>query len=312
MIEILVGDDQYSIQRRIAAHKAKLNPVWYEIDYHRFSSAELETAITTAISLSLSGGRRLVIVEEGNFNQWGTEQLEILQSLSAVPPENTLVFVAATLDKRLKVSKQLLKQGKLYEFNLIPPWRTDLIAEAIDDQAQELGVQLSKRGVEYLALAIGNDLVRAHSELNKLATYAQGETLSLATVQALVPCQTQNSLQLADAIRTGNTTGAAIFLTGLIDRCEPMMAIVATLLTQFRTWLWVKSAIKAGVENAEIAQLCNLNPKRLYYLRQEVAEISLGQLIKAVILLHRLESAIKNGLGTNLLPSILKITQLFV
>ncbi|WP_334946508.1 hypothetical protein [Nostoc sp.] len=37
-------------------------------------------------------------------------------------------------------------------------------------------------------------------------------------------------------------------LDDLLSRSEPLMVIVATLLTQFRTWLWVKSAIVSGLK----------------------------------------------------------------
>jgi DNA polymerase-3 subunit delta len=109
------------------------------------------------------------------------------------------------------------------------------------------------------------------------------------------------------------------------------MVIAATLLTQFRTWLWVKSAMSAtgyayifGVQkDSELAQLSSIsNPNRIYYLRQEVTNISINALAKAVIMVLDLEMSIKKGVdsatslsnrasGKNLLPTILSISIIF-
>ena len=101
----------------------------------------------------------------------------------------------------------------------------------------------------------------------------------------------------------------------LLARSEPMLVMVATLLTQFRTWLWVKSALASGIQNnTEIAQLCNVgNPNRLYYLRQEVATMPLRTLIQAVTKLVDLEMSIKQGAvqAKAIMPSLLAIARLF-
>jgi DNA polymerase-3 subunit delta len=72
------------------------------------------------------------------------------------------------------------------------------------------------------------------------------------------------------------------------------LAICATLIAQFRTWLWVKAAIVGGVkQDAEIARICQIaNPKRVYFLDLEVS-LKLG------------------GKGDSMLPAILAIAQLF-
>ncbi len=197
---------------------------------------------------------------------------------------------------------------------MIPPWRTDLIEKAIATQAKKIKLVLSKGAVEYLAEAIGNDMTRAVTELRKLCIYGNGRQLELAEVKELVPCQTQNSLQLASAIRQGESNQVLHLLDDLVSRSEPLMVIVATLLTQFRTWLWVKSAIVSGIKkDSELAQLCSIsNPNRIYYLRQEVANTSINALAKAVTMMLDLEMSIKRGAeAKNLLPTILSVSRLF-
>ncbi len=305
MIVLLTGDDQHAIQEQLNQYKAEIDTQWLTLCYHRFPADHLDQAISVARTRSLTGGKKLVIVENCHLKQWGDTELETLQQLVQVPEFTILVFVATNVDKRLKVYKHIVKYAKLFEFSLIPPWRTDLIEKAIVTQAKKIKLVLSKDAVEYLAEAIGNDMTRAASELRKLYIYANGRQLELAEVKELVPCQTQNSLQLASAIRQGESNQVLHLLDDLLSRSEPLLVIVATLLTQFRTWLWVKSAIVSGVKkDSELAQLCNIsNPNRIYYLRQEVANTSINALAKAVTMMLDLEMSIKRGADSGAVAS---------
>ncbi|MDF5725880.1 MAG: DNA polymerase III subunit delta, partial [Rhizonema sp. PD37] len=168
--------------------------------------------------------------------------------------------------------------------------------------------------VEYLALAIGNDSARAESELQKLAIYGSDRRLTNTEVQALVLSQTQNSLQLAQAMRENNPRKAMTLLDELLENAEFPLVICATLSTQFRTWLWVKAASANGVKlDNEIAKVCQItNPKRVYFLLKEVAAISIKALVQAVTFLQELEVSLKRGAGADsMLPAILAIARLF-
>lgn len=321
MIVLLTGDDQHAIQEQLNQYKAEIDAQWLTLCYHRFPADHLDRAISVARTRSLTGGKKLVIVENCHLKQWGDTELETLQQLVQMPEFTILVFVATNVDKRLKIYKHLVKYAKLIEFPLIPPWRTDLIEKAlaklaagIATQAKKIKLVLSKNAVEYLAEAIGNDMTRAATELRKLHIYGNGRQLELAEVKELVPCHTQNSLQLASAIRQRESNQVLHLLDDLLSRSEPLMVIVATLLTQFRTWLWVKSAIVSGIKkDSELAQLCSIsNPNRIYYLRQEVADTSINALAKAVTMMLDLEMSIKTGAESkDLLLIILSVSRLF-
>ncbi|HAZ48780.1 MAG TPA: DNA polymerase III subunit delta [Cyanobacteria bacterium UBA11369] len=315
MISLLVGDDVYAISKKLSEFKTSLDPTWINFNYHRFNAEALEEAIDCALTRALGRGRaKLVVVEDCNFKQFTEETLKILQLISQVTEQTHLVFVASGIDKRLKVAKFLLSQGKLFEFDLIPPWRTDLIAKAIGTLCRGMGLSLDRNIIEYLAGAIGNDSARVEAELHKLASYSNGGKLSVEEVRSLVPSTTQNSLQLAEAIRESNLTKAVNLLQELLEKETFPLAICATLITQFRTWMWVKAALVGGVkQDAEIARICQIaNPKRVYFLKQEVASTTLKSLSSAVSMLLDLEASLKQGQkGVFILPSILAITKLF-
>ena len=121
-------------------------------------------------------------------------------------------------------------------------------------------------------------------------------------VKELVSESATNSLQLAIAIRLGNIAQALEFVECLINCNEPALKITATLTTTFRTWLTVKQMIITGYQDDNIiAQLADVkNPKRLYYIRQEVANCCVNRLKNSLKMLLELELILKSGVDEKL------------
>ena len=262
---LLIGEDTYSIQQKLTVFKSKLDSTWLAFNLHIYALEALAEAIATARTPPLADTKRVVVVENCQFNQFGEQQLEILQMLPSLPISTTLIFTGKSIDQRLKVAKHLLKYAKLHEFEIIAPWRTDLIEAAIAHRAKQQKLALTQPVVSYLASAIGNDLARMDSELTKLRVYANGQPLSFTEVKRLVSSTTHSSLQLAESMRKGDVALTMQLLHELRSTAEIPLVILSTLLTQFRTWLWVKCALsnQARRKDAEIAQLCGVgNPKR--------------------------------------------------
>ena len=314
MIVILAGDDNHGINKKIAEFSDKLDPKWKSCNYHRFCRDNLESAISCALTPAFGSPKKLVVVEDCNFKQLDESTMSSIELLPKIPTQTDLVLVATALDKRLKIVKSLLALGKLIEFNLIPPWRTDEIADSIQTHAISLNLAISTNAARYLAEAIGNDTARIESALKLLATYADGEKLGIRFVSELVLSQNQNSLQLGDAIRQADCTRVLTLLDSLLGRGESPLVICRTLQTQFRTWLWVKAAASSGIQqDAEIAKICHIsNPKRVYFLKNDVQATPTKSLKQAVNLLLDLEMVIKLGYSREfVLYRLLEITKLF-
>ena len=313
MISILIGNDTYAIEREVENFKTQTHPLWRDFNIHRFDASSLDAALSAAASVPFGGGNKLIVVENGDFKQFGEMGLELLQILPQLPATTHLVFTAAVIDKRLKVVKHLLQFGNLKEFTLIPPWRTDLIESAIATTAKQMNLSIARDAISYLAVAIGNDSARRVSELEKLAIYAAGDRITKESAKILVPATTANCFQLAEALLNGQAVGAIKVLDELLSRAEFPLAIIATLQTQFKTWLWVKTTLNSGQRSdSEIASMCGIsNPKRLYFLKQEVKEVSANSLSRSLSILFDLEIALKTGeKSDSMLPALLRITQL--
>lgn len=259
-------------------------------------------ALNLAMTPVFGAGQRFVWLAEATLCQHCPEDLlqELERTLPAIPDSTVLMITHRTKpDNRLRVTKLLQSHADIREFALIPPWKTDLLMQRVRQSAQEMHLNLGAEGVELMVQAVGNDTRRLFQELEKLQLYLgdRPQPLTPAEIGSLVNTTTQNSLQLAAALRQRHTAQALTLVADLIQQNEPALKIVATLVGQFRTWLWVKLMLETGERNEQvIAKAAEIgNPKRVYFLQQEVKSVSLSFLKQAFALLFELELSLKQG-----------------
>ncbi len=306
-IHVYWGEDDFAIEKAVVALRDRvLDPLWTSFNYTAFSPEQPDAPIlglNQVMTPPFGAGGRLVWLVNTTLTQHCPENLlsEMTRTLAVIPKESFLLLTSRNKpDERLKSTK-LLKQfaAEYREFPLIPPWKTELLVQSVQQAAQAVGVRLTATAAQMLAEAVGNDTRLLYNELEKIRLYADGSDKPLDTnsVAQLVRNTNQNSLQLAAAIRMGDTAKALAILADLLLACEPGLRIVATLIGQFRTWLWVKIMMESGERNPQaIAQAAEVsNPKRIYFLQQEVKSLSVQRLITCLPILLELEVSLKQG-----------------
>jgi DNA polymerase-3 subunit delta len=306
-IYVYWGEDDFAIEKAVVLLRDRiLDPLWISFNYTALSPDQADAVIqglNQVMTPTFGAGSRLVWLINTTLCQHCPENIlaELQRTLPVIPENSFLLLTSRNKpDERLKGTK-LLKQfaTEFREFPLIPPWKTELLVQAVNQAAQAVGVKLTPKTAEILAESVGNDTRLLYNELEKLRLYTAGnnQLLDVNTVTQLVRNTTQTSLQLAAAIRTGDTAKALVTLADLLNAAEPGLRIVATLIGQFRTWLWVKIMLESGEQNQQaIAQAAEIgNPKRIYFLQQEVKFLSVQQLISSLPLLLELEVSLKQG-----------------
>lgn len=316
------GEDDFAIQKAVANLRDRvLDPQWLSFNYTQYPP-EQSDAITQGLNQAMTppfgAGSRLVWLIDTTLCQQCSEDLltELKRTFPVIPETSVLLLTCRTKpDGRLKSTQLLQKCAEIREFSLIPPWKTEQLVQRVQQAAQELGVKLTQKSADLLAESVGNNTRQLYSELEKLHTFAgTANTVDVGTVAQLVKANTQNSLQLAAAIRAGNTVGALGLVTELINLNEPALKIVATLVGQFRTLLWVKLMMETRQDERAIAQAAEVgNPKRVYFLQQEVKTLSVHQLASTLPLLLELEVSLKQGAEEILAlqTKVIELCQLF-
>lgn len=298
------GDDDFAMNRAIAELRDRtLDPAWASFNYEKIppdAPNAVTQALAQAVTPPFGSGQRLVWLADTTLGQRCPEELlkELQRTLPQIPESAVLLLSAKSKpDGRLKATKFLQKQAEVREFSLIPPWKTEQLVAEVKRAAQELKLAIAPDAADRLAEAVGNDTRQRYSELEKLHLFVGDRPITDQDVAAIVTTSTQTSLELAKAIRSGETARALGLVADLIARNEAALRIVATLVGQFRMWLWVKVMVERRErDDRAIAQAADIgNPKRIYFLKQEVQRVSLDALRQALGVLLELEWALKRG-----------------
>lgn len=318
------GEDDFAIQTAAASLREQvLDPQWVSFNYTLLPPEQPDAVIqglNQVMTPPFGAGSRLVWLVDTTLCQHCSEDLltELKRTLTVIPENSVLLLTCSSKpDGRLKSTQLLQKSAYIREFSLIPPWKTEQLVQRVQQVAQELGVKLTQASAHLVAESVSNNTRQLYSELEKLRTFAGAvnKHLDVDSVAQLVQANTQNSLHLAAAIRAGDTAKALALVAQLSKSNEPALRIVATLIGQFRTWLWVKLMTEAGeVSLRAIAQAAEIsNPKRLYFLQQEVKPLSVQQLISTLPLLLELEVSLKQGAEdmSALLTKVIELCQIF-
>ncbi|QUY43063.1 DNA polymerase III subunit delta [Acaryochloris marina] len=322
------GEDTYRLSKAVQdLHQAVLDPDWQSFNLDKIdvssgsdSTASVMQGLNQAMTPPFGLGQRLVWLTNPLVGATADLLPEFERTLPALPSTSHLLLTQTTKpDGRSKLTKLLQKQAQVTEFALIPPWKTAQILQMVKRAVHDLDVPLTQAAGEQLAEAVGNDTRRLYGELEKLKLYslsssAQNKRIGLEIVQHLVSSTTQNSLQLAETIRQGQTDQALGLVAELLNLNEPGLKIVATLTRQFRTWLWVKLMVVSGEQDERIiARSAEVgNPKRIYFLKQAVQTVTCQQLRHSLSYLLDLEVALKQGEETRstLITTVVKMSQI--
>lgn len=300
------GEDDFQMNQAIAHLRDRsLDAAWASFNYDKIGADDPEgpvVALNQAMTPPFGTGQRFVWLVDTTLGQRCNETVlkEFERTLPKLPETSVLLLSSRQKpDGRSKFTKLLQKHGDIKAFDTIPPWKTDQIAKHVEKTAQNLGIALTSEAVDLLAEAVGNQTRQLMLELEKVSLYwgDRSGAIDADTVSLLVTVSTQNSLKLAAAMREGQTERALGLLSDLLNRNEPALRIVSTLVGQFRTWLWVKTLMEAGERNPQtIAKAAEVgNPKRIYFLQKEVTALSTAQLRRVLEHLLELETGLKLG-----------------
>ena len=300
------GDDDYQISQAVKKLiDTHVDPMWRDFNYikiHATTDLEVMDGLNQAVTSPFGMGNRLTWLADTAITQRCSESLlaELERTINHLPEDSCILFTASNKpDGRAKSTKLLQKHAQILEFSLIPPWKTDAISQLVKQAATEIDLKLSSDAVDLLVDAIGNDTRRLTMEMQKLhlSHYGQNKPLTAKEVASLVQASAHNSLQLASAIRISNVSQALTLVAELLRNNEVGLRICATLVGQFRTWLWIKLMQESGERDdkviAEAAEISN--PKRVYFLKQEVQGVNSQKLIRSLSILLRLEADLKHG-----------------
>jgi DNA polymerase III subunit delta len=320
---IFFGEDDFSLRRKLEAWKREYAKKYsaesiVHLERGERGEAELVGLLEQALSPSLFSSRKLVIARDFLPAKAAEERLGeyLMQKLQSLPPDYFLVlWQTARPDRRLGMVKKILAAGTVTEFELphgrmlngwIKAYAKTLDLSLDDDAIEELAKYLGrdfyeekKAGGKVIERKEAFDLWQAHSELQKLASYAR--QADVAAVRALVkPKVPENVFALTDEIARKNSKGSLRILEQLLgqpaaDEKSATIKIIGLLAEQVRAMLVVKVLQEEDKSQQEIADLLGWSGGRVFVTAKNAAAQKADRLRRMLTLLTDIDSKLKSS-----------------
>jgi DNA polymerase-3 subunit delta len=239
-VYLIVGDDDAEMSRLGAEISALIEDELRAFNLERMYASDKAVTpaaiVESARTFPMLGDRRVVLVlraekilkpkrrgkEDPNMSDDGepTGDVAILEEYLKDPVRgNTLVFVAADVDRTRRLSKTLLKHATVVEcwgLRGTRDGRPDLrqaarTAEALVRQAvTNAGQQIDSAAARMIAERAGTDIATLRGDVERLLLYAAGKSkIDLKDVQEVVSSETaQDDWAVTQAIQRGDTAEA--------------------------------------------------------------------------------------------------------
>lgn len=324
-INLFVGPDSFSRAEKIASWKKRFVEKHAAGAIHIFdcetegeNPEAIQTLKNACAGPTLFSATSLVIIKNP-FSKKADAVRELLCSLlPSCSAETFVVLSDDARDARSEFSKlltQLAKKDVCAIEEFIVPTGSEL-KNWITTRAEHYGGTFEPRALTvFLESGADVSLWQCDREIRKLVSYASARAITVEDIGrcACLPV-TGHVFDMSDALIAGNTATALQHAHRVLGPYRtaiqgPLLKMLAFLLTQFRSFLMLKSMSDDGKTEAHASDILSWNPKRVWVVQNKLARRSLATLKNDYSGLLNLERAIKTGTGDPLLALDLWITR---
>ena len=258
---LLTGPDDY---RRSARQRFLLNG--FKGKYPEGEVTLLEEKDTfsalqnTVLTPNLFASRRLVVT----YNFWkpdtfeAAEKSDFWDALGGQSDSVTLVSVEASLDKRTKAAKSILKLAKVETYDLMEA--AELVQWMIRT-AEQKGVLLTQRDAQYMLDRCGVNGWNLHSEIEKLAMASGSKPISRELIDQLtLPHPSAVVWDFLSALSKQQASAALSSFSKLLQSGESAHMIMAMIIREVRIHAQLKAGSEDNLDAKLIASRTKLHP----------------------------------------------------
>lgn len=305
-VYLLTGNDRPKIVRALRRLRARFGAE--SVDHLAAESASGADAVAACNALGLfagDDGGRLVMVE--GVERWRKADIDAVTAYLADPvPGAVLALVANEPPRGDALAKAVAKTGQVLTFDApkardLPGW--------VRAQFEGRGATIDNDAARALVEIVGDDLAGLATEADKIATWAAGDPISRADVEALAtPAREATAWALTDAWGERDLPAVLIACEAELERRDPF-AVSTRFAAHVGLVRTVQRLAADGLPSREIAKQLRLHEFRIKKALGHARRYSEDELDAAVVRLAALDAAIK---GASRLPSELVLTRTLV
>jgi DNA polymerase III subunit delta len=291
---LIVGGDRPKIARALHRLRARIGEDSVELLTARESSGEEAVAACNALGL-FGGGGRLVIVDE--VERWKAPDVAAVTAYIGAPAPDTVLALTGAVKADSPLGKAVGKGGQVLVFDVskraLPAW--------VADQFSRVGGHADAEACRALVELVGDDLDALTTEVEKLATWAAGESIGVREVHVLAAGKAETPIfALTDAWGRRDVPAVLAACEALLERSgrsrRDELARIAGALGSHVTRVRASQALAAeGVRPRDAAASLKVHPFAAEKAFAQAVNFTVDELRTAVVRLADLDLALKGG-----------------
>jgi DNA polymerase-3 subunit delta len=306
---LLSGSDGPKITRALRRLRDRVGDDATEQLNARETNGDDAVAACNAMGLFVGNGR-LVIVEE--VERWKADDVKAVAAYLAAPaPATVLALVATEMKLDTPLAKAVKKTGDLLTYDVqkrrVPEW--------VAEQFARLGAKADRDACRALVEVVGDSLDDLSSEIDKLATWAGGEPITVAVVEEMAVGMAETPIFSVTDAWGRREVGAVLANTeSLLERTHrtrsgEILRIAASLVGHVGRVRRIQRLADEGVRPRDAAGKLKMHPFVAEKAFAQAANFSADELSLAVVRLAELDAAAKGG---SRLPAELELDRALV
>jgi len=293
---LIAGSDRPKVDRAVERLRARFDADAVEL--HDVAETTGDDAVAACNALGLFGGGSRLVVIEGVQAWKAADAKAIAEYLKAPAPGTTLALVAAELKKDAPVAKAVAAAGDVLVWDVpqrgLPGW--------VAEQFKLRGAAAEPEACRLLLELVGDDLYDLANEVDKLATWANGEQrVTESDVEQLVAPRAESpGFVFTDAWGARDVAGVLRAAERMIERSgdpksRTIPRIVGSLTNHVARIRTVQRLDSEGVPSKEAASRLKMHPFYVQKLYAQARNYSPDELNDVTVRLAALDHALKGG-----------------
>ncbi|HVP74486.1 MAG TPA: DNA polymerase III subunit delta [Gaiellaceae bacterium] len=294
-VYLLTGSDRPKIARALRRLRERIGDESTEHLNARETSGADAAAACNALGLFVGEGR-LVIVEE--VERWKVADVkDVVAYLASPAPATVLALVADEIRSDSALAKSVAKAGDILAYD-VPKRR---LPEWVAEQFARSGAKADAEACRALVDIVGDDFDELASEIDKLATWAGGDAITLHDVEQLAAGRAETSIfVLTDAWGRRDVAGVLRAAEEIMERSHrprsgELMRLIASLAGHVGRVRRCQRLAEEGIRAKDAAGRLKMHPFAAEKAFAQAANFSPEELAAAIVHLAELDAAAKGG-----------------
>jgi DNA polymerase-3 subunit delta len=293
---LLTGEDSFRLQKHFSTLKTGFQKKYPQGTIESFSiKSPLSQVLQSILTPSLFTPKRFFVLE----SFWSKERFEEAQKMKFFEhlAKNTdtafVLMLEPKIDKRLKFSKFLLKEGKTEAF---PQLKEDQIIDWLYRHTNKHGLFMPQNLCAYLVMSCGTDLWTLTKEIEKIDIYLNGAKPTKENIDPLIQKRPQAIIwDFLESVSKKNASRALHHLQSLLAMGESPFQILALLMREARIHMLLHTGLAAGKSKDELKVLTGLHPFVIQKTLPLTKNFTRAQLNTFYDQLYAIDKGIKTG-----------------